>query len=254
MLTRTVAIASGTFRETVRDRLFYLVGLFGLALVAAVTVLSPLTVGAQAKIVADTGLAAMALLGLLVVLLVGANMVRKEMDRRTITTILTKPVGRGEYLLGKYLGLSLTLTCMVALMGALYAGAVALTPATLAWSHLGAVYLTLVELLVLTSAAVLFSTLSGPALAAVFSLLLFAIGHLSGALLDLGAMAGGWRADVATVVYRLLPDLEVFNVRAAVVHGEAVTAAHLAVATAYGLAWIAVFLVLARGVFARREL
>jgi ABC-type transport system involved in multi-copper enzyme maturation permease subunit len=254
MLTRTAAVAHGTFRETVRDRLFYLVGFFGVALVGATTVLSPLTVGAQGKIVADVGLAAMALLGLLVVLLVGANMVRKEMDRRTITTILTKPVGRGEYLVGKYLGLALTLSCMVALMGLLYLAAVALTPASVAWSHLGAVYLVLLELLVLTAAAILFSTLAGPALAAVFSATLFAIGHLSEALLDFGSMNGGWQQLLAAVVFRILPDLEVFNVRAAVVHGDGVTPAHLGLATAYALGWIVVFLLLARCVFARKEL
>jgi ABC-type transport system involved in multi-copper enzyme maturation permease subunit len=254
MSTRTLAIAGGTFRETVRDRLFYLVGFFGLALVGATVVLSPLTVGAQAKIVADVGLAAMALLGLLVVLLVGANMVRKEMDRRTITTVLTKPVGRGEYLLGKYLGLAGTLTCMVALMGVIYAGALALTPATPSWAHLGAVYLTLLELLVLVAAAVLFSTVSGPALAAVFAATLFGIGHLSGSLLEFGTLQGGMLQTVATVAYRLLPDLEVFNVRAAVVHGEPVALAHVGLATVYAVGWIAVFLILSRAVFARKEL
>jgi Cu-processing system permease protein len=254
MLSRTVAVAQGTFRETVRDRLFYLVGLFGLALVGATTVLSPLTVGAQGKIVADVGLAAMALLGLLVVLLVGANMVRKEMDRRTITTILTKPVGRGEYLLGKYLGLALTLGCMVALMGVIYVVAVQLTPARLGWPHLAAVYLVLLELLVLTAAAVFFSTVASPALAAVFTALLFAIGHLSAALLDLGAMSGGWQATAAAVVFRTLPDLEVFNVRAAVVHGDAVTLPHLGLASLYAVGWAAVFLLLARWIFARKEL
>jgi ABC-type transport system involved in multi-copper enzyme maturation permease subunit len=254
MSARTFAIAGGTFRETVRDRLFYLVGFFGVALVGATVVLSPLTVGAQAKIVADVGLASMALLGLLVVLLVGSNMVRKEMDRRTITTVLTKPVGRGEYLLGKYLGLSGTLACMVALMGAIYAGAVALTPATLSWSHLGAIYLTLLELLVLVAAAMLFSTVSGPALAAVFAATLFGIGHLSGSLLEFGQLQGGMIESVAAVTYRLLPDLEIFNVRASVVHGETVPLSHVALATVYAAGWIVVFLVLARAVFARKEL
>lgn len=254
MMNRVFAVAGGTFRETVRDRLFYLVGFFGLILVGATMVLSPLTVGAQAKIVADVGLAAMALLGLLVVLLVGANMVRKEMERRTITTILTKPVGRGEYLLGKYLGLVVTLVCMLALMGVLYVVAVMLTPATLAWSHLGAIYLILLELLVLTAAAVLFSTLAGPALAAVLSLSLFVIGHLLDSLRDFGALAGGVRRAVAEVVFRLLPNLEVFNIRAEVVHGDPVSAGHLGMATVYGVAWVIVFLLLARAVFARKEL
>lgn len=254
MLNRLLAVADGTFRETVRDRLFYLVGFFGVILVGATTVLSPLAVGAQAKIVADVGLAAMALLGLGVVLLVGASMVRKEMERRTLVTVLCRPVGRGEYLCGKYLGLSLTLGCLVALMGLLYLGAVALTPAHLAWSHLAAIYLIWLELLVLCAAAVLFATVAGPALAAVLAACLFAVGHLLGSLQDFVAMSGGLQKTLAQIAYRVLPDLEVFNVRAAVVHGDPVTMEHLVLATFYGLGWIVVCLVTARWIFQRREL
>jgi ABC-type transport system involved in multi-copper enzyme maturation permease subunit len=254
MLTRTLAIAQGTFRETVRDRLFYLVGFFGVILVGSSTVLSPLTVGAQSKIVADVGLGAMALLGLLVVLLVGSNLVRKEMERRTITTVLTKPVGRGTYLLGKYLGLATTLVCMVALMGALYAVAVAMTPARLAWGHLGAIYLTLVELLVLTAAAVFFSFVAGNALSSLLTAAVFVIGHLLRSLHDFAGMTEGIGRDVMIVAYRVLPDLEVFNVLAAVVHGDPVSAGSLGLATIYGLGWIAVFLIAARVVFAHKEL
>ena len=143
---------------------------------------------------------------------------------------------------------------MVGLMGVIYLGALAITPADPAWSHLGAVYLTLLELLVLTAAAVLFSTLAGTALASVFTITLFAIGHLSSSLRDFGVMAGGARRVVAEVVFRMLPDLEVFNVRAAVVHGDPVAAGHVAMATLYAAGWIVVFLVLARAIFARKEL
>jgi hypothetical protein len=107
---------------------------------------------------------------------------------------------------------------------------------------------------VLTAAAILFSTLAGAALAAVFSLTLFAIGHLASSLRDFGAMAGGWRQVVADAVFRVLPDLEVFNVRAAVVHGDPVSGPHLVLATGYALGWIVVFLVLASLVFRRKEL
>ncbi len=254
MLNRVLAVAGGTFRETVRDRLFYLVGFFGVILLGATTILSPLTVGAQAKIVADVGLAAMALLGLLVVLLVGASMVRKEMERRTLTTVLCRPLGRGEYLAGKFIGLALTLGCMVALMGLLYLAVLALTPATAAWSHLAAIYLIWLELLVLCAAGILFSTLVGPSLAAVLAAALFVCGHLLGSLADFAAMSSGLQRHLATVAYRLVPDLEVFNVRAAVVHGDAVTLPHLVLATLYGLGWVVVCMTLARAAFRRREL
>jgi len=256
VLGRIAAIGHSTFRECVRDRIFWLVGCFGLVLVACTTVLSPLTVGAQAKIVADVGLGAMALLGLLVVVLVGGSMVRKEIDRHTITTVLTKPVSRDEYLAGKFGGLALTLLAMLALMGALYLGALALTPgAGLGWTHLGAVYLTFLELLVLTAGVMLFSTVAAPALAGVLALALFAIGHLSDAILAFGEMAGpGLQRTVCRVLFYVVPNLEVFNVRAEVVHGDPVTVAHVGLATLYAVTITAAMLLVTRAVFVRKEL
>lgn len=104
MIDRVKALALSTFRETVRDKVFYLVGVFGFIMLSSTAVLSPLTVGAQGKIMSDVGLASMSLFGLLVVIFVGSGMVRKEMDKGTILTILSKPVGRREYLFGKFLG------------------------------------------------------------------------------------------------------------------------------------------------------
>lgn len=253
MLSRTLAIAHSTFRETVRDRMFYLIGLFGLGLVGAGVVLSPLTVGAQGKIVADVGLGSMALLGLLVVLMVGSNLVRKEMDRRTITTVLTKPVSRGEYLLGRYLGLAVTLICMVVAMGLIHTVAVALGPGTFTAAHLAAIYLTYIELLVLVAAAVLFSFLVSHTLAGVLTVAMYVIGHLLRSLHDLSTMTSGATQKLVGIAYRVLPDLEAFNVRAEAVHGDVVTIGQLALATVYGLGWIMALLLLAHVLFARKE-
>jgi len=104
--SRVQALAMSTFRETVRDRIFYLAGVFGFVMLLSTSVLSPLNVGAQGKIVADVGLAAMVVIGLLVAVFVGSSMVRKELDKGTIVTILAKPVGRREYIFGKFLGFS----------------------------------------------------------------------------------------------------------------------------------------------------
>ena len=116
MNSNILALAGSTFLETVRDKIFYLVAVFGFIMLASTAILSPLTVGAQGKIMADVGLASMVLFGLLVVVFVGSNMVRKELDKGTIVTILSKPVGRREYLVGKFLGLNLTLVSMLVIV------------------------------------------------------------------------------------------------------------------------------------------
>ena len=120
MNRRVTALALSTFRETVRDRIFYLVAVFGFVMLASTAVLSPLNVGAQAKIMSDVGLAAMVVFGLVVAVFVGSAMVRKEMDKGTIVTILSKPIGRREYLFGKFLGLNLTLVSMLVVMTILF--------------------------------------------------------------------------------------------------------------------------------------
>ncbi len=98
MISNINALAINTFRETVRDRIFYLVGTFGFVMLISTAVVSHLTIGAQGKIMSDVGLAAMSIFGLLVVVFVGSNMVHKEMDKGTILTILSKPVSRRQYL------------------------------------------------------------------------------------------------------------------------------------------------------------
>jgi ABC-type transport system involved in multi-copper enzyme maturation permease subunit len=255
MLSRIRAVARNTYRETVRDRLFYLVGVFGLIMIASTAVLSPLTIGAQEKIVIDVGLGAMTLFGLLVTVLVGSNMVRKELDKRTVTTVLAKPLSRREYLLGKFLGLNLTLVAMLAIMAVMFVAVILVTSAHLDLRFLAAFYLAYLELVVITAAVVLFSTLVSPPLAAVATLMLFVIGHLSESLRSFGALLGSpLQARLLDLVYYVVPNLEIFNVRGAVVHGDPVAAEQLMLATLYGLGYAAILLIVAGAVFARKEL
>jgi ABC-type transport system involved in multi-copper enzyme maturation permease subunit len=254
MLTQIAAVAASTFRETVRDRIFYLVGFFGVLLVLSSVVLSPLTIGAQDKIVSDVGLAGMSLLGLLVVLFVGSNMVRKELERRTATTILAKPVSRRVYLLGKFCGLNLTILCMLGIMTVLFLLVLLVTPAGFAPRYLVAVYLTFLELALINAVVLLFSAAVSPVLAAVLSLGVFVIGHLSESLRRFGQLVGSdVQARIADVVYYAVPNLELFNVRGEVVHGATVGIEHVAIATLYGLSYTILLLVLAGSVFARKE-
>ena len=116
-------------------------------------------------------------------------------------------------------------------------------------------YLTFLELTLINAAVVFFSTSVSPILAAVFSLGVFVVGHLSESIRDFGQMQDGvLQQRMADVVYYMTPNLEVFNVRGAVVHGDPVTWGHLGMATVYGLGWTILLLLLAGAVFSRKEL
>ena len=114
---RIAAIARNAFREAVRDRVLYNLVLFVLLLIAGAIFLGELSAGEEAKITVDLGLSAMLLFGVFIAIFVGVGLVYKEIERRTLYAILSKPIGRGQFLLGKYLGLCLTLLVNVLVMG-----------------------------------------------------------------------------------------------------------------------------------------
>src|SRR6266705_5511735 len=114
---RVAAIARNAFREAVRDRVLYNLVVFALLLIVGAIFLGELSAGQEAKIIVDLGLSAILLFGVFIAIFVGVGLVSKEIERRTLYAILSKPIGRGQFLLGKYLGLGLTLLINVAIMG-----------------------------------------------------------------------------------------------------------------------------------------
>ena len=151
-----LAIAVNTFREAVRDRVLYLIVVFAVVLIAASTLLSLLTVGSEEKIIKDFSLSMITLFGTATALFIGIGLVYKEIEKRTVYTLLSKPIRRGEFILGKYLGLCLTLAVNLAVMAGAFFILLALRgfSADGMWTALLLIY---VELLLVTSIAVFFS-------------------------------------------------------------------------------------------------
>src|SRR5467141_5238673 len=208
---RIAAIARNAFREAVRDRVLYNLVLFVLLLSAGAIFLGELSGGQEAKIIVDLGLSAILLFGVFIAIFVGVGLVYKEIERRTVYAILSKPVGRGEFLLGKYLGLCLTLFVNVLVMGAgvslalVYVSRGGDPTAINIWPAILMIY---VELMILTSIALLFSTFSSPALSALLTFFVFIIGHFSADLKGLASSMGTTSARVFfTALYYLLPNL-----------------------------------------------
>jgi ABC-type transport system involved in multi-copper enzyme maturation permease subunit len=255
---RILAIARNTFREAVRDRVLYNLVLFVLLLSVSAIFLGAASASQDTKIIVDLGLTAMLLFGAFIAIFVGVGLVWKEIERRTLYTIFAKPVGRSEFLLGKYLGLCATLAVNVAVMGAgvtlvlLYVvrGTTPLVHAL--WPTVGLIYL---ELTILTAVALVFSSFSSPIVSAFCSLAVFLIGHFSVELKGFGAVidSAPVRA-ILTGVYYLLPNLSTFSLITPAAHGIAPPAGHLAVALGYALAWDVALLALAALAFARRDL
>ena len=247
------AIALNTFREAIRDRVLYLILGFALALISVARIVSLLTVGDENKIIKDLGLSAIALSGMLTAMFVGVSLVFKEIERRTVFTLLASPVRRWQFLVGKYLGLMSVLVTNLLVMASVLASLVAWrgeSPAPLA----PAIALIGVQLAVVTAFALLFSCFTKPILSAVSTLAVWIAGHLAGSL-DLleSRLPAGLARWVCHVLRVALPNLDRLDVKAEAVHALALPAGYVWTGIAYGLGYAAAVLALACAVFERRD-
>ncbi len=254
---RVFSIARNTFREAVRDRVLYNLVLFALVLIGSAIFLGELSGGQETKIIIDLGLSAILLFGLFIAIFVGVGLVYKEIERRTLYAILSKPIGRGEFLLGKYLGLCLTLLVNVIVMG--LGVSLALVYVTRGWNPLAlriwpTILLLYLELAILTAAALLFSTFSSPALSALLTFFVFLIGHFSADLKTFANSLGGSAARwVFTGLYYVLPNLSHFAFITPAAHGEVPAVSSALVAALYAVIYVTVLLAAATLVFKRRN-
>jgi ABC-type transport system involved in multi-copper enzyme maturation permease subunit len=253
-MNRITVIALNTFRETLRDKILYNLVFFGLLLIGSAILLSTLTIGEQAKIIQDIGLASINVFGVIIAIFVGIGLVSKEIEKRTIFTIIAKPVPRYVFLLGKYSGLALTLLVNVGIMAAGFFLTVLVSKAGVDLALVKAVGLIFMELLVITAVAVMFSTFTTPTLSATFTLAIYVIGHLTDDLRTLGAKLGESLTKVILdVLYYSLPNLDYFNVKGQAVHGLPIEPSYLVSAATYGIAYTTILLILACLIFQRRD-
>jgi Cu-processing system permease protein len=247
-------IALNTFRESIREKLLVIALFFGGLLMASSYVLSPLAVGAREKIVLDVGLAAISILGVLTAVMIGSTLLHKELDRKAVYMVLVRPVSRLEYLLGKFWGVVLSISSVVAVMTGVMVITLMLGSVTLRPSIFVAVYLSLLEIAVVCSIVVLFSTFSTPVLTSFFSLCFFIAGSLSGDLRTFAEKFGGAAVKgIMDAAYVILPNLAVFNLRHEAVHDLPFTASEIALATLYAVSYCVAALYFAYLIFKRRE-
>jgi ABC-type transport system involved in multi-copper enzyme maturation permease subunit len=250
------AVTLNSFREAMRDKILYTLLFFAIVMILASVGVAQMTIGEYDKVLRDLGLTSISLFGLLIAIFVGIGLVNKELERKTIYTIVSKPVYRWQFLLGKFLGLSATLFIQVLSMGLAFALMLVLAEAEPSGTLVIAIWLTYTELLVVTASALLFSSFSSPVLASMFTIGLTLIGRLSAGLVEFAEQtetASETFRSFARILYQVVPDLQTFNVRTAAAYGTEVPWEYVAYATGYSLAWTAGLLFLASIIFQFRE-
>ncbi len=247
-------IALNAFRESLRDKILYNLVLFAGLLIGLSVLLADLSITEHHKVIADMGLAAINLIGVIIAIFVGISLVNKEIERRTIYTIMARPISRAFFIMGKYFGLALTLFVNMAVMLAVFLLTLWLYHVPIERSLFQAVQLIFVEVLVVTAIALLFSTFTSSTLSAIFTLGLYVIGHLTA---DLRAMVvnseGGFGKAVVNLLYYLLPNLEMLNIKGQAAVGVVAAPEYMMLASLYGLLYAGVLVTGACLVFQRRD-
>jgi ABC-type transport system involved in multi-copper enzyme maturation permease subunit len=249
------ALAHNTLRESVRNKIAYALHFFAVLMIGSGAILSALSYVEGDRILQDVGLAAIRLFGVAIAIFVGIHLVYREVERRTVYTILSKPISRGQFLLGKFAGLTLTIWMQSACMGVAFALVSLAAGAPLAGQHLVFGVLVGVELALVVSLATLFSTFTTPMLAAFFTTGFWAVGQLSRELRDLGAASGSAPLHALTgFLYRVLPDMQSFDVAVETAHLLPLTASDVWLPVVYGFGYTTIVLLVAVLVFERRDL
>ena len=254
-LMKILAISLNTFRETIRQKILYTLLICSIIFIFAAYFIGDLTLTDQLKIVKDMGLASISIFGTLMAIFIGISLVWSEIDRKTAYTIISKPIERWHFLLGKYLGLLLAIAVNIGIMFLTFTAVVLLMEHTFHVMLLKALFLIFIELAIITSIALLFSTFTTPTLSAAFTVGFFIIGHF---LPTLQYLADNSRSQVTrvflNVLYCFLPNLENFNIKGEATYNLPISNLYLLYATIYGLCYMAIPFVLAAAIFSRRDL
>jgi len=247
-------VAANTFRETVRERVLYNLVFFAVIMTLAGLLMGQLSIRQDEKIIKDIGLASMELFGTLIAIFIGVGMVAKEIERRSLHPLLAKPLSRDEFFLGKFAGLGFTLLVNVGLMSAGLALTLAGTGRRVDLHLLKAIYPIYLGLLLVVALALLFSTVTSSALAAVFTVGLVVAGRFSDVIRNMREVAPNAPSWLVGFLYYALPNFRNFDFKDRVAYGDPVPLAAMGLVTAYAAVYIGVVLLMGLAAFRSREL
>jgi Cu-processing system permease protein len=257
-MRKLLAISGVTVREALRQKLAVNLLVFALALVTASVTISTVTFGEQYRIIADIALSSMEIFGTLIAVFLGAGLIARDVERRTVYPIIAKPVSRSEYILGRYLGLVATTTLNLLFMAVVFAIVLVYYLHGLAFfgnTPFFAVLLTMaVRFAVVGAIAAFFSSFTTSTLAVIFTLSLTVAGQVSSDLVRYWGQQGALARSVGWAAFVLVPNLESLNLKEAMVYKDPVSLSTLATGVGYGLCYTAAILAFAVAVFSRRDL
>jgi len=247
-------LAINTYREVIRDRILYALVLFAFLLIGLSLALGQLSFAEQARISANFGLSAIHLCAVALAIFVGSNLVYKEIEKKTIMTILVRPISRLQFIFGKALGLTMVIVTMVfglaLILALVFFGLGKPVDERFALVLAGL----LAESLVLLGVTLVFSMITKPLLVVCFAIGVFLIGHWQGSLAFFAEKdQDGVLKGISWAVSHLLPNLERVNWKDLVLYEQPIEFAAKAMALGNALAWFALCIWIATLLFMRKD-
>ena len=251
-------IALNTFREAIRNRVLYSVLLFAVILVGISAFFGSVSIGSQVKVIKDFGLFSLSFFGAIISIISGVSLLNKELKQKTVYNILSKPVARWEFILGKYLGLTLTVSVLISLMGTALVLFVMLFEQRIDWQLFGGVAFVILEASLVCAVAMFFSSLVvTTTLTGIFTLATYIAGrsiHYLQFFLEGREAYNRTLTGLVRICNWVLPDLSIFNLSDQIVYGDPVSFRYFITAIVYCVAYSAAALLFATLIFNRREL
>ncbi len=247
-------IIENTFKEAARDRLLMALLVIGFLLISSAKIVKPFALGEEAKVIKDLGLSSISFIALLVAILVGGRLVYKEIEKRTIYILLSKPVHRYQFIIGKYFGLILVIFfTMTVLTGGFYL-MLYITSTQATYSLLLAIMMSFFELAIITAIALFFSTIATPITASLFTFLIYFISNFTRDLKVLALISKSAVVQtLANFLYYILPNLANYNLRGLVVHDVIINPATILLSIVYAIIYSALTLFLTVIIFQRKD-
>ena len=257
---RIWAIALNTFREAARIRVLYGIIVLVVGANLAALVLGQMSIHEEQRVARDIGLAGISLFGSLTAIFLGVFLLYTEVQRRTIHAIVSKPIERWEFVVGKYLGMAVVLTILVALFGLAMCGMLTFQGVGVSGAVVKAVVLAWCEVLTVAAIAIFFSSFSTPFLSGIFALAMWALGRVTPDIQAAIERGSPWIRATARIALEIVPDIHLFSPSGRMieggqvsVHADFVTWGYVGLSSLHALGWIAGLLALACLLFQRRD-
>lgn len=248
------AIAFNTFKEAVRNKIFYLLVAFGICFALSSKLISLLTIGDEVKVLKDVGLSVIDFFSVLTAVFTGINLIYKEIDKKTSYTILSKPISRSQFIIGKFFGLAFTLLVALVSMAAIFFLFLYLSTGEFSGMILVYFVLLYMKLLIITAISLLFSSFSTPILSSIFTISLYLIGQVMWTFnMFSQKLKNPFEKITAYLFYYILPNLDKFDIKSGVVMKTGLESFHILNALLYAVVYIIAILTLTIIIFNQRE-